>query len=416
VVPPGEYPGYAYPEEYSILEWDNPEKSNRLIALWKAIASRYKDEPIIAGYDILNEPHLNDQVYQSLFSGMIEGIRSVDPNHLIIIDPNYLSSEYVLFSDANLMYDFHFYYPLEYTYQTTPFSDYPELGSYPNDDIIIFPKDLTWYTATFNNPGVTQDADWAYYEGEIYTVSDPKIIAGRPVMNCQLNGQGTIYFDDFTIKEYEENGQFLSEIASVQITSDTDVFTETDGRTWCYDDEWCYWSDGNTVFELSTTEGYGDNASLSVNGTANLANWNNNRLRFQVTQGHSYQISGWIKGVNMGENEKGKFQIDFETSSSGLQVTSLNKQALANEMLRIINFGKVNNFQMFCGEFSVWKDLYENHGGLNWVKDVLDLLKEHHIHYTYFSYHDGVFGIYTNPVGLPDPLYMSTELFDLLVD
>ncbi len=36
--------------------WSDPSNQDRLTALWKAIAARYANEPMIAAYDLLNEP------------------------------------------------------------------------------------------------------------------------------------------------------------------------------------------------------------------------------------------------------------------------------------------------------------------------------------------------------------------------
>jgi len=37
--------------------WDSEENRRKTIALWKKLAERYKDEPNIGGYDIINEPN-----------------------------------------------------------------------------------------------------------------------------------------------------------------------------------------------------------------------------------------------------------------------------------------------------------------------------------------------------------------------
>ncbi|PZU25823.1 MAG: glycosyl hydrolase family 5, partial [Chryseobacterium sp.] len=39
--------------------WDNEENQKKTIALWKKLAERYKDEPWIGGYDLINEPNIN---------------------------------------------------------------------------------------------------------------------------------------------------------------------------------------------------------------------------------------------------------------------------------------------------------------------------------------------------------------------
>ena len=48
--------------------WQKPELQSRAIALWRAIASRYENEPVILGYDLLNEPGVpqNKKQWQQL--------------------------------------------------------------------------------------------------------------------------------------------------------------------------------------------------------------------------------------------------------------------------------------------------------------------------------------------------------------
>lgn len=69
--------------------------------LWKDIALRYKDNPTVAGYDIMNEPLNNDNVnfrsptsvtsyargdcYSPVLNELYTAIRSVDSNHIIIM-------------------------------------------------------------------------------------------------------------------------------------------------------------------------------------------------------------------------------------------------------------------------------------------------------------------------------------------
>ena len=83
----------------------NTDRQERLAAFWKAIADIYKDEPVIAGYDIINEPTvaLNPSAtqnyncngvpylsyfenYQTIIQKIVDAIRSVDMNHTIITE------------------------------------------------------------------------------------------------------------------------------------------------------------------------------------------------------------------------------------------------------------------------------------------------------------------------------------------
>ncbi|MFM7757917.1 MAG: glycoside hydrolase family 5 protein, partial [Crocinitomicaceae bacterium] len=40
------------------LLWDSEEAKQKTVAIWSEIAGRYKHEPIILGYDIMNEPNI----------------------------------------------------------------------------------------------------------------------------------------------------------------------------------------------------------------------------------------------------------------------------------------------------------------------------------------------------------------------
>ncbi|GAB6929800.1 hypothetical protein JCM10914A_37830 [Paenibacillus sp. JCM 10914] len=88
------------------------------IALWGALAERYKDEWIIAGYDLLNEP-LPDWFSQynglvmPLYKEMTEAIRRVDSKHMIILEGAHWATDWSIFDekfDDNLMLQFHKYW------------------------------------------------------------------------------------------------------------------------------------------------------------------------------------------------------------------------------------------------------------------------------------------------------------------
>ena len=89
------------------------------IALWERLARRYRDEPVVAGYDLLNEPLPND--YQdrlasdlvALYRELTAAIRAVDPNHLIIYEGTHWSTNWRIFTevwDPNSMLQFHKYW------------------------------------------------------------------------------------------------------------------------------------------------------------------------------------------------------------------------------------------------------------------------------------------------------------------
>jgi hypothetical protein len=88
------------------------------IAIWRMFAERYKDDWIIAGYDLFNEPlpdwfsKYNDQV-EPLYKEITAAIREVDKRHMIIIEGVHWSTDWSIFTDKfddNLMLQFHKYW------------------------------------------------------------------------------------------------------------------------------------------------------------------------------------------------------------------------------------------------------------------------------------------------------------------
>jgi endoglucanase len=92
----------------------------RLTALWVKIAQRYKDEPAVAMYDLLNEPLPKrtgaDAKYgmllEPLYKRVTAAIREVDKKHAITIEGSNFAGDWTVFSkpfDDNLVYQFHYY-------------------------------------------------------------------------------------------------------------------------------------------------------------------------------------------------------------------------------------------------------------------------------------------------------------------
>jgi endoglucanase len=62
----------------------------------------------------------------------------------------------------------------------------------------------------------------------------------------------------------------------------------------------------------------------------------------------------------------------------------------------------------------LYRECFQNDkGGLTWVSDMLDLLDEHGVPFTYHAYHEDAFGIYRGSGKLPDPANANQPLIDL---
>jgi aryl-phospho-beta-D-glucosidase BglC (GH1 family) len=98
----------------------SPEAQEHTIAIWRRIAARYRNEPIILGYDLLNEPipHFPQlQQYskdlEPLYRKLTAAIRQIDRNHVIILGGAQWDSNFKVFGqpfDSNVMYTFHKYW------------------------------------------------------------------------------------------------------------------------------------------------------------------------------------------------------------------------------------------------------------------------------------------------------------------
>jgi aryl-phospho-beta-D-glucosidase BglC (GH1 family) len=93
--------------------WASDENKLQAARIWKAIAERYADEKILLGFDLMNEPApTNDVDMVNLYSSIIKSIRSVDNNHLLIIEGSDYAKNFSIFNtvmDNNQIYSFHFY-------------------------------------------------------------------------------------------------------------------------------------------------------------------------------------------------------------------------------------------------------------------------------------------------------------------
>ena len=115
-IPPGGAIEDYRPTDDNARFWDSPELMGRFVDAWRTIASRYRHDRRIMGYELMNEPTGDPDAYWKLMEGAAQAIRGVDRNHLIVVQP---ASDGLLrrFKDGNFAYSIHFYAPLSFTHQ-----------------------------------------------------------------------------------------------------------------------------------------------------------------------------------------------------------------------------------------------------------------------------------------------------------
>ncbi|UMB59141.1 glycoside hydrolase family 5 protein [Lutibacter sp. A80] len=108
---------YGYPYLFK-----SKSSQDLMTEIWVKIAERYKNEPVIIGYDLVNEPiahyfedeldNLNHQLFL-LYSRIIKEIREVDAKHTIFLNGSVWSTNFDVFEelvDSNVVYEFHKYW------------------------------------------------------------------------------------------------------------------------------------------------------------------------------------------------------------------------------------------------------------------------------------------------------------------
>lgn len=100
--------------------FESEESKKLCAAIWKRIAFHYKNESIIIGYDLLNEPiaHFFDKeklnpLLEPLYKQISKSIREVDKNHILFLGGAQWNSNFQPFGapfDSKIVYTFHKYW------------------------------------------------------------------------------------------------------------------------------------------------------------------------------------------------------------------------------------------------------------------------------------------------------------------
>ena len=100
--------------------YQSAKEQDHLLAIWRRIATRYRDEPVVLGYDLLNEPIPNfpklaplNPLLEPLYKKLTSEIRKVDSHHILFLGGAQWDSNFSVFGkpfDANTAYTFHKYW------------------------------------------------------------------------------------------------------------------------------------------------------------------------------------------------------------------------------------------------------------------------------------------------------------------
>ena len=421
-VPPGGTPFNCGNDAF----WDSPEDQDRFVELWRMLAARYAREPVIAGYAILDPPNPNHslQQWQDLAERATQAIRAVDHEHTLNIgralsvgcafdDP--VSATFVRVEDANVIYEFGGLGPWDYVAQLTrPAYDadhkmLAEYGPYPDATrFVIDQAKAKWLHSPEDTRPPSKDLKLEPDETEwtkktfYYTVTDPQFAYAVPVLEA-TDTSGKAYFDDILIEEVTDTDP--------RVVEDIDV-ESTDG--------WYFWEGteagdevkGTGVVSIENTAHRGQ-TSVAIRGTTSPANLAIDTRAFLVNLGSTYRVTSWVKGEDIAQGDLARVRLDFWGYSEPLH--GFDRSALEEPFTEIQAWRRSQGVPMAVSPFGTARPSFDNdRGGLTWVSDMIDIMREQQLSWAYWGYRDPDFGIYTNTTGPPDPETVNQPLVDLL--
>jgi len=114
------------------LFWGNKANQEKLFLLWEKLAARFKGEPAILGYDLLNEPVVYGEnaakVLTSFYKQLIKRIRAIDKTKILYLEGNIWAQQIDFLSELireNIHISVHSYEPFDYTLNVTPGLKFP---------------------------------------------------------------------------------------------------------------------------------------------------------------------------------------------------------------------------------------------------------------------------------------------------
>lgn len=282
--------------------------------LWQDIASRYYSNGTIVGFSIANGRIGND-----IAIDVFDAIRANNSQHPIIIS----KTDQIDFIATDKLVRVAGWRD-EKSKEKSPYA-YKRLNAKKRIATQSLPID--------NN-------DWAIYVSKKVKIDSDKIVGFIPNIGVRGLVEGTLYFDQFSVLEFDRNGQLIGEIWSEPFTS------ESINRWW----DWVVGLPKSSFKgERVLNDGYNDKASLSLEvNTKNptgFGGWSGENLWIPAKLGHSYQIKGAMKGrgVTLGDGDTQgtiRFELDAyesianekeSTQNSVVQLVSKATQATPSE-------------------------------------------------------------------------------------
>ena len=375
--------------------WESEVNQEKTIALWRKLAERYKDEPMLAGYDLINEPNWGFQNLASdpngcaesentllweLQQDITEAIREVDQNHMVIIEGNCWGNNYSglpTLWDDNLVISFH-----KYWNPNTQNAIQGMLNMRSERNVPIWLGETgensnTWFTNAIElleNNGI----GWAWWPLKKLGNNNPLQIKRNDGYDAILNywnngGEKPSESDAFAaLMQMTEDLKLENNIYHKGVV-DAKIRQPHTDETLPYNANKITPQGENIIFAVNYDLGkegfaYHDNVSSNTSGGAGGATWNtgysyrNDGVDIEATEdnpSNGYNV-GWIEDgewllYTIEVEQEGNYQLNIRTASTGNsgEMKVLIDDVAATEVISLPN---TTDYQLF--ETIMIKDVY----------------------------------------------------------
>lgn len=320
------------------LLWHDEKLQELLCRQWTELARRYRNEPTVAAYEILNEPGTKPRdpsLVTALNRKVIQAIRSVDREKIIVVSGDDWSNaqslvDEIKVDDPNILYTFHFY--------DGAFGNY-WLGNVGE-----------------NENSLSGTREWTEFKLPLEIPEGTRLTS---LLLRSTSNSGSAWFDD--IRLTDETGKTIYHFSFDQ---DSDQFKMERAPESCgaYDAE----------------VGHAAPGSLRVRKSSGYNGWIGPRWKLAPGK---YVVSGQIKL----ENATGQTYLAAALFGPNPRKSDAE---LRRKLAVPVAFARKHNVPVLVGEFAVTRDSGPGDHQARATKQRIELFEEYGFHWIYWNYRE----------------------------
>jgi len=366
------------------------EGGDALVELWGEIAARYEGEPVIAGYDIFNEPRPPERsMWWDLSERITAVIRENDPDHIVFVDMvGYWERGFQPIQDQALVYTIHFYRPFPVTHAGADWgadSPVPPGSSYPGYVI----KGLEWLAGS--EEASLEEPSGRWVKLETGTLIPPEDAEWATFRLGASGNTGRVEFDDLRL--------------CVDGNPDSvwnSGFEERSPSRGQWPANWFpHEEDGDFSSEWGGSGRSGEHCAV-LEGSRGSAYWNQSSIRtdpmISLDGVESLSLSCWVRAP---ENQG---RITLRADYIAGEYEYFDRDALLGAIMPAVTWAESHGSPLYIGELGVIASAPEA-SRVVLARDMMSVMNQLGLHWTWWTYRDSgeaCFGLFHGD-GSSDP-------------